>query len=87
MDVVGVRHAGNPGLTPVYNPVESLVYHGSGRDVALTPVQGRVVYRDGRFATIDGGRIFAEVEGIRRRIAADHPDWVDWRRLRASFAS
>ncbi len=72
-DVVGVRHAGNPSLTPVYNPVESLVYCGSGRDVALTVVNGRVVYRDGRWPTIDAPAVFAAVEEIRRRIAAEHP--------------
>lgn len=73
-DVVGVRCAGNPSLTPVYNPVESLVYHGSGRDVALTLVDGRIVYRDGDYPSIDAPRVLAEVAGIQARIAATHPD-------------
>jgi 5-methylthioadenosine/S-adenosylhomocysteine deaminase len=73
-DVAGVRCAGNPSLTPVYDPVESLVYHGSGRDVALTLVDGRVVYRDGTFPTVDAARVLAEVAGIQARIGAAHPD-------------
>jgi 5-methylthioadenosine/S-adenosylhomocysteine deaminase len=73
-DVVGVRCAGNPSLTPVYDPVESLVYHGSGRDVVLTLVDGRVVYRDGSFPAVDAARVLAEVAGIQARIGAAHPD-------------
>jgi 5-methylthioadenosine/S-adenosylhomocysteine deaminase len=73
-DVVGVRCVGNPSLTPVYDPVESLVYHGSGRDVTLTVVDGRVVYRDGAFPSVDAGRVLAEVAAIQARIGTAHPD-------------
>jgi 5-methylthioadenosine/S-adenosylhomocysteine deaminase len=73
-DVVGVRCAGNPSLTPVYSPVESLVYHGSGRDVALTVVDGRIVYREGTFPTVDASRVLAQVADVQARIAASHPD-------------
>lgn len=72
-DVVAVQAEGNPGLTPIYDPVESLVYHGSGRDVALTMVAGRVVYQEGRFPTVDAQQIFREVRRIRDRIASAHP--------------
>lgn len=60
-DVVGFDTAGNPCLTPIYDPVESLVFHGSGRDVALTIVDGRVVYERGTFPTIDLERILRQV--------------------------
>lgn len=59
-DIVGVRIGGNPGLQPVFDPVCSLVYHGSGRDVAFTMIAGEFVYRDGQFSTID----LAEVLGF-----------------------
>lgn len=61
-DLAGIRVGGNPCLAPLYDPVEALVYHGSGRDVCLTVVNGNVVYRDGVHATID-------VEDVLRRIA------------------
>jgi 5-methylthioadenosine/S-adenosylhomocysteine deaminase len=52
-DLAAFRTAGNPCMHPVFDPVESLIYHGSGRDAWLTVVDGVVVYQDGRYATID----------------------------------
>jgi 5-methylthioadenosine/S-adenosylhomocysteine deaminase len=52
-DLAGVRIAGNPAMQPVTDPIASLVLAGSGRDVALTMVDGQVVYRDGAFPTLD----------------------------------
>jgi len=68
-DIVAVRADGNPFLTPMYKPLETLVYAGSGgRDVAMTMVDGRVLYRDGEFKTVDAGRVVAEVAGAAERI-------------------
>lgn len=52
-DVIGFQVAGNPGLHPMYDPLESLVYHGSGRDVCLTIIGGKVMYDHGTYPTID----------------------------------
>lgn len=46
-DLVGVGFGDNVGLQPVLDPVASLVYHGSGRDVTFTMVAGRFAYRSG----------------------------------------
>lgn len=67
-DVVAVQVAGNPSLTPIYDPVASLVYHGSGRDVALTMVAGRVLYQDGRFTSIDAEAALVAALALRDRI-------------------
>ena len=75
-DLAVVRAAGNPTLTPVYHPVESLVYQASGRDVVLTMVDGEVLYRDGAFPRLDAARVFREVDAIAARIAAAHPELV-----------
>jgi 5-methylthioadenosine/S-adenosylhomocysteine deaminase len=68
-DVVAVRARDNPSLTPIYDPIESLVYHGSGRDVVLTMVHGRIVYRWGAFLTLDSAEIFSRVGQIHDDIA------------------
>jgi 5-methylthioadenosine/S-adenosylhomocysteine deaminase len=52
-DITAVRVGGNPALQPVFDPIASLVYCGSGRDVAFTIIEGEFVYRDGVFPTID----------------------------------
>jgi 5-methylthioadenosine/S-adenosylhomocysteine deaminase len=73
-DIVAVECRRNPGLTPLYDPIESLVYHGSGRDVVLTLVNGRIVYDRGAFPTVDVQRVLAEAEAIGDRIARTHPE-------------
>jgi len=68
-DIVAVRADGNLFLTPMYDPLETLVYAGSGgRDVAMTMVAGRVLYRNGEFKTVDSGKVVAEVAGAAERI-------------------
>jgi cytosine/adenosine deaminase-related metal-dependent hydrolase len=55
---------------PVYDVASTLVFASSGRDVILTVVAGKEVYRDGRVQTIDEERLRARVKEIAGRIAA-----------------
>lgn len=63
-DIAGFQVDGNPCLTPIHDPVESLVFHGSGRDVALTMVDGQVVYDRGTYPTIDLAATIEHVESV-----------------------
>jgi 5-methylthioadenosine/S-adenosylhomocysteine deaminase len=47
----------NPLLTPVHNPLSTVVYSASGRDVYMTVVRGKVLYENGEFKTIDFEKI------------------------------
>jgi 5-methylthioadenosine/S-adenosylhomocysteine deaminase len=49
-----------PHLTPFHNPVSSLVYSATGSDVCLTMVQGKILYKDGEFLTVDRERVLRE---------------------------
>lgn len=42
-----------PHLVPSYNKLDSLVFSAQGSDVVLTMVDGDVLYRDGKYKTID----------------------------------
>jgi 5-methylthioadenosine/S-adenosylhomocysteine deaminase len=42
---------------PSYDPVATLIFASSGRDVILTVVAGREVYRDGRVSNVDEERL------------------------------
>lgn len=55
---------------PVYDPSSALVFSSSGRDVVLTVVAGREVFRDGRVTTLDEERLRVRVRDIARRLAA-----------------
>jgi len=49
---------------PNYDPVTTLIFSSSGRDVVLTVIAGREVYRDGRVTTIDEDRLRARIGEI-----------------------
>jgi len=49
---------------PNYDPVTTLIFSSSGRDVVLTVIAGREVYRDGRVTTVDEDRLRARIAEI-----------------------
>jgi cytosine/adenosine deaminase-related metal-dependent hydrolase len=53
---------------PIYDPVRALIFSSSARDVALTLVAGREVYRDGRVTTVDEERLRARMAEIARKV-------------------
>jgi 5-methylthioadenosine/S-adenosylhomocysteine deaminase len=56
---------------PVYDPVSALVFSSSARDVVLTVIAGREVYRDGRVTNVDEERLRARMDEIGQKLAAD----------------
>lgn len=60
--------ANTPHMTPLYNPYSQLVYSATGGDVRDVIINGRIVYRDRCFTTLDSNEIFNEVQRISRQI-------------------
>jgi 5-methylthioadenosine/S-adenosylhomocysteine deaminase len=62
-------------LRPARNLVANLVYAETGRNVTLSMVAGRIIYRDGRFANVDADQVHRDVraaaERLQRATAAD----------------
>ena len=58
-DIVLIGNA-NPAHTASRDVPGTLVYATSGADVRMTMVDGRVLYMDGEFKTLDEGRVRAE---------------------------
>ena len=50
-----------PNMQPVHNIANNLVYSASGSDIVLTMVDGKVLFRDGEYTTIDLERTMFEV--------------------------
>ncbi len=67
-DITLVNLRNNPCLTPVYDPIDALVYYGSGRDVKATIVDGKRVYEDGKFLTLDIEKVIRKVSETAERI-------------------
>lgn len=53
---------------PCYNVLNNLIFSADGSDVVLTMADGRVLYRDGDYPTLDMERINYECERSRLRI-------------------
>ncbi|HEX3558066.1 MAG TPA: amidohydrolase family protein [Pyrinomonadaceae bacterium] len=67
-DLVAVRLDAAHQL-PIYDPASALVFASSGRDVLLTVVAGRELFRDGRVLTVDENDLSERVRDIARRLA------------------
>ena len=55
-------------MCPHNDTVNNLVYAASGEDVVLTMADGKALYRDGEYLTLDIEKIKFEVEQRTRRI-------------------
>jgi len=53
---------------PSYDPVATLIFASSGRDMILTVVAGREVYRDGRVLDVDEERLRARIIEISEKL-------------------
>ena len=51
-----------PQLRPVYDPIGTAVYSARGSDVEMTMVNGRVLYRNGEWLTLDIKKALRDVE-------------------------
>ncbi len=59
-----------PSMKPVHNLLTNIVYSASGSDVVLTMVDGKVLYQEGEYTTIDIERVVFEVEKAAQRISS-----------------
>ncbi len=53
-----------PHLTPAYSAASNIVYAANGSDVVLTMVDGRILYENGEFMTLDVERIMHDVNAL-----------------------
>jgi 5-methylthioadenosine/S-adenosylhomocysteine deaminase len=51
-----------PHLSPLNEPCSAVAYSARGGDVCLTMVQGKILYENGEFKTLDLEKILDEVE-------------------------
>lgn len=59
-----------PHLQPVHDLVSQLVYSAQGCEVRLTMVEGKVLFEEGRFTTLDPKAVYKKAAAWERKIAA-----------------
>lgn len=57
-----------PHLKPMHNAVSNLVYSAQGQDVYLTMVDGKILYQNGEFKTIDKEKVYKNIEKSKERL-------------------
>lgn len=55
-------------MHPVHELINNIVYSASGSDIRMTMVDGKVLYKDGEYATIDVDRVVSETEKATKNI-------------------
>ncbi len=53
-----------PSLTPIYDYPSAVTYSATGRDVCLTMCNGKVLYENGTFTTIDVEKLIFQVNNV-----------------------
>lgn len=61
-----------PHQLPLYDPIDTLVFASSGRDVVLTVVAGKELFSGGRVMTVDEERLAARINEIAMKLGAAH---------------
>ena len=56
----------SPNWQPLYNPISHLVYAASGHEVRMTMVEGKIVYQDGTYHTLDYALLLREARKLRK---------------------
>jgi cytosine/adenosine deaminase-related metal-dependent hydrolase len=57
-----------PHQTPAHDPTRTLIFASTGRDVTLTVVAGKEVFRDGRVVNVDEERLRARMNEIKEKL-------------------
>ena len=57
-----------PNMQPLHNIAKNLVYAGTKQNVVMTMVDGKILYENGKFSTVDAGEIYARAEKLTREI-------------------
>lgn len=55
--------------SPSYGPITTLIFASTGRDVILTVIAGKEVYREGQVTTVDEDLLRARIEEIAARLS------------------
>lgn len=66
-----VMDLSQPNMHPVHNLATNIVYSASGSDVLLTMVDGKVLYRNGEYLTVDIEKTIYEAEKSTKRILGE----------------
>lgn len=60
-----------PNMQPIHNIAKNLVYAGSKSNVKMTVIDGRILYEDGKFTTVDADEVYERANKLTKDICGD----------------
>ncbi len=67
-DVIAVDFRNKPHLYPAFDSMTMLAYAAQGSDVSMTMVDGKILYENGKFMTLNPEKVFANAKKAIRRL-------------------
>lgn len=67
-DLIAVDFRGRAHLFPAFDPMSMLVYSAQASDVCMTMVDGRILYEDGRYFTLDPRTVLKNAQAAVERL-------------------
>ena len=67
-DVVAIDFRGRAHMYPAFEPMTTLVYAAQGSDVSMTMVDGKILYEDGKFTTLNPEKVIQNARAAIRRL-------------------
>ncbi len=67
-DIIAIDFANNPHMYPAFEPMTMLVYAAQASDVCMTMVDGRILYENGQFLTLDKDRVIKNAKAAVKRL-------------------
>lgn len=60
-----------PNMQPTHNIAKNLVYAGSKQNVKMTVIDGKILYEDGKFTTVDADEVYERANKLTKDICGD----------------
>lgn len=60
-----------PNMQPLHNIAKNLVYAGNKMNVKMTVIDGKILYEDGKFTTVDADEVYERANRLTKEICGD----------------
>lgn len=60
-----------PNMQPLHNIAKNLVYAGTKQNVKMTVIDGKILYEDGKFTTVDADEVYERASKLTKQICGD----------------
>lgn len=60
-----------PNMQPLHNIAKNLVYAGTKQNVKMTVIDGKILYENGKFTTVDANEVYERANKLTKQICGD----------------